>query len=563
LLSVRLSQLGPGLAAGDANGDSRDDLFLGGASGNAGTFSLNQGDGQWSLLQDLFPPWSENLDVEDMGTLLFDADGDSDLDLLLVSGGVECEPNDASLRDRLYLNDGKGTFSRPTKEMLPDLRDSGSVAAATDFDRDGDLDLFIGSRSIPGRFPETPISRLLQNDKGTFRDVTVSHAPELQQTGLVTSGLWSDVNGDGWIDLLVTHDWGPVKVFINERGQLRDATESAGLADLRGWWNGIAGRDLDGDGDIDYVATNLGRNTTYRVSADRPAKLFYGDFATNGKPLAIEARYDEQGRLVPARNKPEMEKALPLVEAAFPTYHEFASATLAEIVGEKPLADALELSANTADSVVLRNDGAGHFTVEPLPILAQVSPAFGVVMTDFNADGFTDVYLVQNSFSPRREIGRWDGGISVLLAGQPNGRLSAVPFAESGLVVPGDAKSAVVTDLNGDARPDVVVGMNDANVLAFENQGVPGSRVAAVRLRGRAGNPTGIGSQVTVIRSDGLRQTAGVEAGGGYLSQQSHTLWFGLGERAQISSIEVRWPDGKTTEHTPQPDELQIVIPKQ
>jgi hypothetical protein len=560
LLPVRLSQLGPGLAVGDVNGDGRDDIFLGGASGSAGTFSLNQGDGQWSLLQDLFPPWSENLDVEDMGTLLFDADGDADLDLLLVSGGVECAANDPSLRDRLFLNDGKGSFSRPMPETLPDVRDSGSVAAAADFDRDGDLDLFIGSRVMPGRFPETPSSRLLENHQGAFRDINAARAPELQHSGLVTSGLWSDVDGDGWLDLLVTQEWGPVKIFMNQSGKLRDATEEAGLANRLGWWNGIAGRDLDGDGDIDYVVTNLGRNTNYRVSTDRPAKLFYGDFTGDGKRLAIEARYDEQGRLVPARNKLETEKALPLVEAACPTFHEFASATLADLVGEKPLADAFELSANTVDSVVLRNDGAGRFTVESLPVLAQVSPGFGVVMTDFNADGYTDVYLVQNSFSPRREIGRWDGGISVLLAGQADGNLSTVPFRDAGLIVPGDAKSAAVTDINGDTWPDIVIGMNDAPVMAFANRRVPGRRLAAVRLRGRAGNPTGIGSQVTVIRDDGLRQTAEVYAGGGYLSQQSATLWFGLGQRARIGSMEVRWPDGKTTQHTPANDELTIEI---
>jgi hypothetical protein len=255
-----------------------------------------------------------------------------------------------------------------------------------------------------------------------------------------------------------------------------------------------------------------------------------------------------------------MEKALPLIEAAYPTFHEFASATLAEIVGDGKLADALELSANTVDSVVLRNDGAGRFAVEPLPNLAQVSPGFGVVMSDFNGDGFTDVYLVQNSYSPRREIGRWDGGISVLLAGKQNGQLSAVPFAESGLVVPGDAKSAVVTDVNGDSWPDIVVGLNDAPVMAFENRQVAGCRVAAVRLFGRPGNPTGIGARVSLVRSDGLRQTAEVHAGGGYLSQQSPTLWFGLGDRAHISSIDVRWPDGKTTRHAPEPDELSVVI---
>jgi hypothetical protein len=181
-------------------------------------------------------------------------------------------------------------------------------------------------------------------------------------------------------------------------------------------------------------------------------------------------------------------------------------------------------------------------------------------MCDFDADGFTDVYLVQNSFSPRREIGRWDGGISVLLTGSTDGRLSPAPFVASGLVVSGDAKSAVVTDLNGDAWPDMVVGVNNSDVMAFENQGVPGRRQAVIRLRGRAGNPTAVGSQVSVTRDDGVRQSAEVQAGGGYLSQQSWALWFGLGEGAQIDAIEVRWPDGKSTRHQPESSETNIVI---
>jgi hypothetical protein len=216
------------------------------------------------------------------------------------------------------------------------LRDSGSIAAAADFDRDGDLDLYVGGRTVPAQYPETPESRLLRNDGGKFKDVTSELAPALQRSGLVNSALWSDVNGDGWIDLLVTHEWGPIKLFVNDGGRLRDATPSSGLANLLGWWNGIAGRDLDGDGDIDYVATNLGRNTCYRVSADHPARLYLGKFAPDDDKLVlVEGKYDEQGRLVPARNKPEFEKALPFVEAAFPTFHEFASATLADVVGEK------------------------------------------------------------------------------------------------------------------------------------------------------------------------------------------------------------------------------------
>jgi hypothetical protein len=181
-------------------------------------------------------------------------------------------------------------------------------------------------------------------------------------------------------------------------------------------------------------------------------------------------------------------------------------------------------------------------------------------MTDFDADGLTDVYLAQNSYSPRREIGRLDGGISVLLLGQEDGRLAAVPFRQSGLVVPGDAKSVVINDLNGDDWPDVVVGVNDSEVLAFEHQRVEGRRLAQVRLVGRAGNPTAAGARVTVTRSDGRKQTAEVHAGSGYLSQQSPSLWFGLGSNARIASIDVRWPDGQSTRHTPKAGELSIKL---
>jgi hypothetical protein len=306
--------------------------------------------------------------------------------------------------------------------------------------------------------------------------------------------------------------------------------------------------------------TNLGRNTAYRVSPERPARLFYGDFRGDGRMILVEGKYDEEGRLIPAQNKPAMQKAIPFIEAAYPTFHAFASATLAEIVGEEELNKAFGVSANTVDSGILRNDGTGRFSFEPLPLFAQVSAGFGVVLGDFNGDGHADAYLVQNSYAPRRELGRIDGGLSILLVGDGRGGFTEVSPRESGLVVPGDAKSVVATDLNGDGWPDFVVGVNNEAAMMFEHQRLAGRRMAAVRLRGRAGNPTAIGARVTVRRSDGLMQTAEVAAGGGYLSQQSSVLWFGLGESATISEIVVRWPDGETTRHSPRPDQLQIEL---
>jgi hypothetical protein len=210
LLPWKLSQLGPGLAVGDVNGDGLDDLYLGGAAGQSGMLCVHEAGWRFRPVPQLC--FDEDKACEDMGALFFDADGDGDLDLYVVSGGVECEPGDPVLRDRLYLNDGKGNFTKAPGGALPDLRDSGSVVAAADFDRDGDLDLFVGGRFVPGKYPLTPNSRLLRNDHGRFIEVTDEIAPGLKQSGLVTSAVWSDVNGDGWLDLLVTHEWGPVKL---------------------------------------------------------------------------------------------------------------------------------------------------------------------------------------------------------------------------------------------------------------------------------------------------------------------------------------------------------------
>jgi hypothetical protein len=337
-----------------------------------------------------------------------------------------------------------------------------------------------------------------------------------------------------------------------------DASERAGLANRRGLWNGIAGRDVDHDGDIDYVVANLGLNTRYEASATRPLRIYYGDFDGSGRQHIVEAAVTDHG-LVPLRDKSAAQNAIPLLRQRFPTFHSYATATLPEIFTEAALKRSYVLEANTLESGTLLNDGQGRFEFRPLPRLAQVAPAFGVAVEDVDADGNPDIYLVHNFYSPAPETGRMDGGLSLLLKGDGSGTFAPVWPDASGLVVPGDAKSLTVADLNSDQRPDVVVGVNNGDVLAFENRSRDG-RHLVVRLADAPGNPTAVGARVTVEMSNGTQQTAEVTAGGGYLSQNSGELFFGLGP-LQAKQIIVRWPDGTSSVH-PAPDDGRALIKK-
>ena len=559
LLPNKLSQLGPGMAWGDVDGDGDDDLYFGGAASRAGALYINEGKGKFVWSKGLLQPFRDDRASEDMAPLLFDADGDGDLDLYVTSGGVECEPGDEVLRDRLYLNNGKGIFRKAPAGSLPDLRDSGSVAAACDFDRDGDLDLFVGSRVIPGSYPLSPDSRLLRNEGGKFTDVTDQLAPSLKQTGLVTGAVWSDADGDGWLDLLVTHEWGPVKLYRNHEGRLVDETQPAGLADRLGWWNSIAARDLDADGDVDYVVTNFGLNTKYHASKEKPTVIYYGDFDQSGTMRLVESEFEDD-TLYPIRGRSCSTRAMPFLADRFTSFHDFALADLQTIYTPERLADAHKFEVNTLESGLLINDGKGRFEFRPLPRLAQASPGFGVVLTDVDADGITDLYLAQNFYGPQPETGRMDGGLSLLLLGVGDGRFTPVWPSASGLVVPEDAKSLTTTDLNGDGWPDFVVGINDGDLITFQNRGSRGARPFTVRLEGPTGNPTAVGARVTVHLTDGPSQTAEVHAGSGYLSQSSAALVFGLGEKGQVQEIVVRWPNGQTSSTEPPVDARAITL---
>lgn len=563
LLPNKLSQLGPGVSVEDLEGDGDHDVIFGTARGEKPHAHFNHG-GQ--LLIGYFKVAQYDALCEDMATLLFDADADGDLDWYSVSGGVEAGDAGHLLQDRLYVQERPDRFVK-ANTALPQMQQSGGGAAAADFDRDGDLDLIVTGRVKPGEYPLSPGSTLLRNEtegpnKPRFTDQTESLAPGLKGIEMATSALWTDANQDGWVDLLVTTEWGPVRLFLNREGTLEDVTEASGLAEHLGWWNGIAGRDVDNDGDIDYVATNFGDNTKYHPTSVQPSQLYYGTFGSETTPRLIEAKvYGE--KILPVRGKSCSQDAMPFVKDKFPTYHDFASATLTEIYSNESLDTAQRFEVNTVATSLLINDGQGKFTVTPLPTLAQLAPGFGVVATEVNGDGNADLYLVQNFYTPQRETGKMAGGLSTLLLGNGKGQFQALWPNQSGLEVPGDAKGLATMDFNADGWVDFVVANNNGYPQVFLNDFAKQTKntTVTVVLQGTLGNRKGIGARVSVVSKSGKRQTAEVYAGGSYLSQSSSQLHFGSLEEDPATKVEVRWPDGSTSE-SPITDEGRLLIVK-
>ncbi len=551
LLPNRLSQLGPGMAVADIDDDGDQDLFLAGAAGRAGQMLIEEDD---EFYTQFGGPWQTDAHCEDMGALFFDADADGDVDLYVVSGGVECEPGDEVLQDRLYLNDGAGEFSKAPSGTLPPTLSSGSIVTTNDFDRDGDLDLYVGGRVIPGQYPLAAQSFLLRNDDGKFTDVA-AEVSGLQQSGLVTSAVWSDVDADGWSDLLVTHEWGSTKLFHNKQGQLVDQTSAAGLDSHVGWYNSLVAADLDCDGDMDLVAGNFGWNMKYHASDEHPTLLYYGDFENSGRMHLVEAEFEDE-TLFPVRGKSCSTNAMPTLGDKFTKFHDFASASLQEIYAPNRLESSHRYAANSLESGVWLNDGAGKFTFQQLPSLAQAAPVFGILVGHFNGDEIPDLFLAQNFFGPQVETGRADGGVSLLLTGNGDGTFEPMLARESGIVVSGDAKSAVLADISGDAQPEIIVATNNGPILQFTSTQAASTRI--LRLQGEPRNRLGIGARVEIKYADGKISAAEIGAGGGYLSQSSTTI--PLPPQSDPIEFSVRWPNGKISSHKPDANSSVIAI---
>ena len=561
LVPLRFNRLGPGVAAGSLGPGGPKAVAIGGTAQDPLRLLLERAPGIYANAE---VPVFAAASPDDGPLLLIDADGDGNTDLLVTKGGSTLPAGDPGYQPRLFLGDGHGGFRPAPDGALPPLPIHAGAVAAADFTRSGRLGLFIGGRVLPGQYPLPPRSALLINRGGTFEDVTDVLAPGLRNVGMVTSALWSDVDGDGWPDLLITLEWGHVKYFHNRRGAgLEDWTEKGGFAAAgTGWWTSIAAADFNGDGRPDYVVGNIGLNTQYRADSEHPALLFHGDFRGDGSAQLIEAYY-EDGRLYPWRTRRSLGAEIPSILKRFPSNDLYARATLGEILGEDALAGARRFAATELRSGVFLSQPDGTHRFEPLPRLAQIAPLQGMVAGDFDGDGRADICAVQNSFAPIPAVGRFDGGLGLLLRGDGRGRFTPVPPAESDLIVPGDAKALAAFDLDDNGWPDFLVSRNNAASLAFRNRGVAGRNPLCVTLRGPAGNPDGIGARVSLELADGSTQAAEIHAGSGYCSQSAAACFLGYPDSNPPKKIRVRWPSGAETAHAcgPGARKLTIVAP--
>jgi hypothetical protein len=366
--------------------------------------------------------------------------------------------------------------------------------------------------------------------------------------GRVTAALWTDVDQDGWPDLLVALDWGPIKYFHNNGGRaFEDWTERAGFASAgTGWWKSLASADFNGDGRPDFVAGNLGLNTPYHASAERPALLLSGRFAEAGDQTLIEAYY-EGDRLFPWATRRELGGKIPSVLKRFPRNDQYARATLGEILGEDRLAAAQRYLATEFRSGVFLSQADGTYRFAPLPRLAQIAPLQAVVAGDFDGDGHADIYALQNSYTPDPQLGRFDGGLSQLLRGDGQGHFTAVPPAESGLVMPDETAALSLIDLDGDGWPDFLITRSHAPAVVYRNRGILGRHSLRVDLRGPVGNPGAVGAHVVLEMSDGTTQSADVIAAAISTSTPSPGCFFGFSNANSPRRIHVRWPDGSSS----------------
>ncbi len=527
-LPHKFSQYGPGLAVGDINGDQLEDLYISGAAKEPGVFFMQGNNGQFKIAGNAVN-YSTEKTQEELGALLFDADGDGDNDLYCVSGSYEWPKTSDNYLHHLYVNDGRGHFSEK-KDALPQIRTSGSCVRGADFDKDGDIDLFIGGRVIPGEFPYTPDSYLLRNDHGSFADVTEEVAPGLKKAGMIADALWTDFDNDHETDLILAGEYMPLTFWKGDGKKLTNVTSEAGIKDLKGWWNSLAAGDFDKDGDMDYVAGNLGRNNLYRASSDHPVRVFAKDFDGNGSVDPIVTCYFkmEDGTMQPSPVHfwDELSAQSPRFRRQFSFYKQYGRANIEKILLPKDMEGAQVFEGNYPSSSYFENLGNGTFRVTALPTPAQFAPVFGMTTTDLDNDGNLDLLLVGNDYGNELFTGRMDALIGLALKGDGKGNFNPLRALESGFVVQGDGK-ALVRALTRDGEV-FVASQNRDSLRAF----VSVSKGACIYVP-----VTQADSYAELTYSDGKKEKVEFFYGSGFLSQSSRVLRVPQGAKAVVYDV--------------------------
>jgi hypothetical protein len=460
LLHYQVSRLGGKFAKGDVNSDGNDDVYFGGAVGQSGALFLGRDDGTFRKAS--AQPWAADSISEDTHALFFDADSDGDQDLYVVSGGGEFVSGAPPYQDRIYLNDGEGHFAK-VENVIPSETTSGSYVTAADYDKDGDLDLFVAGRLVPGNYGYIPRSVVLRNDSGNglvkFTDATSSHDETLASPGMVTSAVWTDFNGDDWPDLILAGEWMPIMVFQNNRGKL-EPSNGKGLDKSNGWWTSIAAADIDSDGDTDYLLGNAGTNMQFKASVDQPLELVAGDFNQDGvlDPLIT---YYVQGESYPLATRDELLDQMSSLRKKFVKYEDYAGARIGDIVTNEQLDKSLRFSTYHLESSWIENIEGKDFTLHALPDMAQLSCINGFVIEDFTGDNVPEIIAAGNFYPFKPQLGRSDASYGLVMK------------YENGLKCP----SAVLSNvwLGGDIRQiEVLKFTSGQRVVISRNNDTPG-----------------------------------------------------------------------------------------
>jgi hypothetical protein len=521
LIPHKFSEYGPALAVGDIDGNGLEDIVNGGSLQNSAQLFLQQSNGKFIQKSLLKGKDTLNKNREDEGLLLFDADGDGDLDLYIASGGFGGQPNTPPYQDRLYINDGKGNFTEDSN-ALPQNFTSKLCVRAIDYDKDGDLDLFVSGRVDPANYPKPVSSFIFRNDSKNglikFTDVTDSVAPALKNIGLVCDALFTDFDNDGWPDLILAGEWMPITFLKNDKGIFKNVTASTGISNKVGWWNTIAAGDFDNDGDMDYILGNLGQNSYFKASDKYPVDIIAKDFDNNGTYDAVLSLFlpasqtDHEKKEFPAESRDDILRQMPGLRKKYENYKSFANAPTDSIFTDEQRKGALQLHANYFQSAFLRNDGNGKFTITPLPVQAQISVLNGMAADDFDGDGNVDIVINGNDFGTEVSVGRYDALNGLLLKGDGKGNFSPLSILQSGIYIPGNGKALVT--LKG--------GKEKYLMAASENKGA--LKVYELKRNVRLISMEPLDESAVITYKDGRRQKREVGYGSSFLSQSGRYL---------------------------------------